>query len=154
MAFDDPVVWIMIIALAVFLFGSGKIPQFAKALGEAKREFDSAWRGFGSMTAPITQQPAQQQQPRPPPAVANAVSPEQSPGSTPQPLPPAQAPAPDATNQSSVSSGNNNNVNGDDHLIIAAKSEGIVTEGKTREQIATELAIKLNNAKHAAETSA
>ena len=34
-----------------------------------------------------------------------------------------------------------------DPLIIAARNEGIVTNGKTREQIATELAIKLNNVK-------
>src|SRR5579884_810728 len=32
----------------------------------------------------------------------------------------------------------------DDPLIIAAKREGIITEGKTREQIASELAWKLN----------
>jgi len=137
LAFDDPVVWIMIIALAVFFFGSGKIPQFAKALGEAKREFDSAWRGFGSMTAPLTQPPA----PVAPRPATTTFMPPQAPA---QPPPLTQEPAPAPTLPV---------VSSTDPLIVAAKNEGIVTEGKTREQVATELAIKLNNSKHAAETS-
>ena len=51
MAFDDPVVWILIIAVIVFMFGSSKIPQFARALGQAKKEFDNGWKG---MTSDIT----------------------------------------------------------------------------------------------------
>lgn|SRR5487761_1179090 len=45
MAFDDPVVWILIITAVVFLFGGNKIPQLARAMGEARREFDRASRG-------------------------------------------------------------------------------------------------------------
>src|SRR5579862_4531755 len=45
MAWDDPVVWILIIAVVVFLFGSSKIPSIARALGEARREFDKSIRG-------------------------------------------------------------------------------------------------------------
>ena len=50
------------------------------------------------------------------------------------------APAKQATNTSPGST----NVP-DDPLITAAKNEGIETKGKTRDQIATELAVKLNN---------
>ena len=48
MAFDDPVVWILIIAVVVFMFGSSKIPQFARALGQARKEFDNGWKGITS----------------------------------------------------------------------------------------------------------
>ena len=34
-----------------------------------------------------------------------------------------------------------------DPLVVAARNEGIVTTGKTREQIATELAMKLNSSR-------
>jgi TatA/E family protein of Tat protein translocase len=39
MGFDDPVVIVLIVAVAIFLFGSGKIPQFARSLGQAKKAF-------------------------------------------------------------------------------------------------------------------
>jgi len=45
MAFDDPVVIILILAVVVLLFGAGRIPAFAKSLGLAKREFDKAMKG-------------------------------------------------------------------------------------------------------------
>jgi len=45
MAFDDPLVWVLIIVAIIFLFGGSKIPSLAKALGEARREFDKGWRG-------------------------------------------------------------------------------------------------------------
>jgi len=45
MAFDDPIVWVMVVGLAVLLFGSSKIPQLARALGEARKEFDNGWKG-------------------------------------------------------------------------------------------------------------
>ncbi len=45
MAFDDPIVWVLIVAVVVFLFGSTKIPSIARALGEARREFDRSFRG-------------------------------------------------------------------------------------------------------------
>jgi sec-independent protein translocase protein TatA len=45
MAFDDPVVIILILAVVVLLFGAGRIPAFAKSLGQAKREFDKAMKG-------------------------------------------------------------------------------------------------------------
>ncbi len=45
MAFDDPVVIVLIVASVVFLFGAGRIPAFAKSLGTARREFDKAMKG-------------------------------------------------------------------------------------------------------------
>ena len=48
MAFGDPIQWIIIgvIVVAIFLWGPQKIPQLAKALGSARREFDLATSEF------------------------------------------------------------------------------------------------------------
>jgi TatA/E family protein of Tat protein translocase len=46
MAWDDPVVWILIIGLGILLFGSNKIPELARSLGAARREFDAASKGL------------------------------------------------------------------------------------------------------------
>jgi TatA/E family protein of Tat protein translocase len=43
LGFDDPVVIILIVAIAIFLFGSAKIPEFAKNLGKAKRAFQEGF---------------------------------------------------------------------------------------------------------------
>ncbi len=115
MAFDDPVVWVLIIALVVFLFGSNKIPQVARALGQAKKEFDSGWRGISNeMLTPRPQQP---------PGVAQAQT-------TPAPSTSVQVP------KESLPS--------TDPLVVACQNEGIETMGKTREQLAAELSWKLN----------
>jgi len=45
MGFDDPVVIILILGVAVLLFGAGRIPAFARGLGQARREFDKAAKG-------------------------------------------------------------------------------------------------------------
>ena len=45
MAFDDPVVIILILGVVVLLFGAGRIPALAKSLGQARREFDKATKG-------------------------------------------------------------------------------------------------------------
>jgi sec-independent protein translocase protein TatA len=44
MAFGDPIQWIIIgvIVIAIFLWGPQKIPDLAKAVGRAKKEFDQA----------------------------------------------------------------------------------------------------------------
>lgn len=45
MALDDPIVLLLIVVAVIFLFGGSKIPGLAKALGEARREFDKGLRG-------------------------------------------------------------------------------------------------------------
>ena len=97
MGLDDPVVLLLIVVAIIFLFGGSKIPGLARALGEARREFDRGFRGQ-------------------PPGVTN------NPGA----------------------SGVQTPTTGDDPLISAAQREGIDTNGKTKEQIASELSWKLN----------
>lgn len=58
MGFDDPVVIILILAVAVLLFGAGRIPAFARSLGQARREFDKAMKGnFDPETKPEEKDP-------------------------------------------------------------------------------------------------
>jgi sec-independent protein translocase protein TatA len=106
MAWDDPVVWVLIAAIVIFLFGASKIPQFARSIGSARREFEQAWKGTGQ-----------------PPSAVQA-----------QPTPAQTTPTPAATAQA---------FGADDPIVVAARNEGIVTEGKTRQQIASDLAWKL-----------
>ncbi len=104
MAFDDPIVWVLIVAVVVFLFGANKIPGLARSLGQARREFDKGWKGqLDSITTP------------------NAT-----------------------TSQASPTMVNTNGESAVDPLIVAAQREGLETSGKTRDQIASELAWKLN----------
>ena len=120
MAFDDPVVWVLIIAVVIFLFGSSKIPQLARSLGQARKEFESGWKGISNeiMTAPGT--------PGTPQTVPLAPRP--------QPVVPQATPVVTASARPSQTS---------DPLLLACKNEGIDTAGKTREQLASELAWKL-----------
>lgn len=106
MAFDDPIVWVLIIAAVVLLFGASRIPKFARSLGEARREFN---RGANADTSEVNSK-----------STVGVVS-------TPPPV------------QSASES-----LSPDDPLYIAAQNEGIEIRGKTRSQVATELAWKLN----------
>lgn len=117
MALDDPIVWVLIIAVVIFLFGSSKIPQFARSLGQARKEFEQGWKGLSTelMTTPA---PAPQ---------TGSVQPAAT-----RPPPPSPIAAP--TQQPSSS----------DPLVVACQNEGIDTTGKTREQLASELSWKLN----------
>ena len=117
MAFDDPVVWVLIIAVVVFLFGANKIPQFAKAIGQARREFDQASKEIRN-PSPATPEAVPQQ--------AGAFG--YAPAATAAVSPVATAAQPST-----------------DPLVQAAQKEGIDTQGKTRDQIATELAWKLKS---------
>jgi sec-independent protein translocase protein TatA len=45
MGFDDPIVIILIVAVVVLLFGASRIPQFARSLGQARREFEKGSKG-------------------------------------------------------------------------------------------------------------
>jgi TatA/E family protein of Tat protein translocase len=45
LGFDDPTVWILIVAAIIFLFGASQIPKFARGLGQARREWNYAMKG-------------------------------------------------------------------------------------------------------------
>jgi len=81
---------IVAILIIVFLWGPQKLPEMARSIGEAKREFEKA-------------------------AKEDTSAPYRS----------------SVTNQDTP-----------DPLIVAAKSLGILTEGKTREEIAKEISNK------------
>jgi len=55
MALGDPLQWIIIgvIVIVIFLWGPQKIPDLAKALGRAKREFDDASHEMSSSIAGV-----------------------------------------------------------------------------------------------------
>ena len=114
MAWDDPIVWVLIIAVVVFLFGANKIPQLARAVGQARKEFNQVSREITNPTAPSSGYPQ--------PSPAGSASFQNA--SAIQPKPTLQ----DA-----------------DPLILAAQREGIDVTGKTRDQIASELAWKLKS---------
>jgi sec-independent protein translocase protein TatA len=49
MAFSDPLQWIVIgvIVIVIFLWGPQKIPDIARALGSARREYEKASKDVG-----------------------------------------------------------------------------------------------------------
>ena len=98
--------WLIIgvIAIVVILWGPAKIPEFAKALGRAKGEFDKAQKEFADAAAA---EPVARNQ-----TVTNFTAPTQTIKSR------------------------------DEILIDTARNLGISTEGKTREQISDEIAVK------------
>jgi len=52
MALTDPLQWVIIgiIVVVIFLWGPQKIPELARSLGRAKREFDQASKEVGDST--------------------------------------------------------------------------------------------------------
>jgi len=109
------------IIVVLFLWGPQKIPELARMIGRARKEFDNATREFQSVAnsiqdgtnplfAPLTSPPPT---PLPQPGVRSALPP------TPSPSQPVKT--------------------GDQLLIEAARKLGISTQGKTREQIQEEI---------------
>ena len=97
----DPIEWIVIgiIVVVIFMWGPAKIPELAKSIGLARKEFDAAKAQIGNPTQALLQ----------------------------------------AATQPSVQTGQTNS---DDLLIQTARKMGVVTEGKTREQITNEMVTK------------
>ncbi len=60
MAFTDPVQWIIIgvILIVIFLWGPQKIPELARALGRARKEFDNASKEVTGMATTPAQSEA------------------------------------------------------------------------------------------------
>ena len=100
-----------------------QITEVAKTIGQARQEFDGAMKGImeqANFTQGVATTSPMQPSRAPVPQGA-VVNPGQKVAFQPKPAPAL------------------------DPLVVAARNEGIVTTGKTREQVATELAIKLNS---------
>jgi len=101
--------WLIIgvVAIVIIMWGPAKIPEFARALGRAKGEFNKASKEFNdAATMTSTTTPASAAVKTGAPASAQSLR------------------------------------NKDEVLLETAKSMGIATEGKTREQISQEIATK------------
>jgi sec-independent protein translocase protein TatA len=129
MAFDPlELATIVGIIIVFFLWGPQKIPEIARMISQARKEFDNATREFQNVSASIqngtnpllaslTEQPPSSATPKPPlPGVRSAF---------PQGVVSTATPAAAKT--------------GDELLIEAARRLGILTQGKTREQIQQEI---------------
>jgi sec-independent protein translocase protein TatA len=59
MALGDPIQWLIIgvIVVVIFLWGPQKIPELARGLGRAKKEFDQASKEFESSVGLTTASP-------------------------------------------------------------------------------------------------
>jgi sec-independent protein translocase protein TatA len=98
---------IVAVLAIIFLWGPQKLPEMARSIGQAKREFDKAYKQATSLADP-----------------SSLLNPETSATAT----QPTQAPQPSQPPQ--------------DPILVAAKSLGINTEGKTKGEIAKEIADK------------
>jgi len=95
--------WIVILVILVVLviWGPDKIPKLARALGQAKKEFEKAQKEFTNPT-----------------------------------------PEPESASTAELKTAS------DDYLIYTARSLGIETAGKTREQISKEIVERVRAAQH------
>jgi Sec-independent protein translocase protein TatA len=115
---------IAVIILVFFLWGPQKIPEMARLVAQARREFDSATKEFQKVSASIQDGTSPFLAPSTPSsqAAAGAALPHASTPVVRSALP--QPPAPPSVAKT-----------GDQLLIEAARKLGIPTGGKTREQI-------------------
>jgi len=120
MAWDDPVVWILIVGLGILLFGSNKIPELARSLGVARREFNAASKGLMDTINTEINSPSQTRN-----DIARPIGTQVGVQTTPSVM--------------------EEQLSDSDPLVIAARNEGIDTRGKSRSQIASELASKIKD---------
>ncbi len=52
-----PAELLIVLIIALVLFGGAKLPQLAKGLGQAKHEFEKGIRGEGDDAAPVAEAP-------------------------------------------------------------------------------------------------
>ena len=119
---------IVAILLVFFLWGPQKIPELARMIGQARREFDNATREFQKVSA----------------SIQNGTSPLLATSSSPQPQPSLASPAqqtqmPVRSSLPQASTTAPTAKTGDQLLIEAARRLGIPTQGKTREQIQADI---------------
>ena len=139
----DPLEWVVIgiVVIVIFLWGPQKIPEIARSLGRARKEFESAQKEFQQVTKEFQTQTGLagassggtgildaltgtgSETAQPPPQAGSA---EQT--STTQPSQPTQATPPAKS--------------ADEVLVETARQLGISTEGKTRDQISQEILTK------------
>jgi sec-independent protein translocase protein TatA len=123
----DPVALasIGVILLVFFLWGPQKIPELARMVAQARKEFDNATKEFQKASASIQNGTSPFFAPSAPSSaapVAAAALPQASQQTPARPLPQPAAALPSVKT-------------GDQLLIEAARKLGISTVGKTREQI-------------------
>ena len=121
MALTDPLQWIIIAAVVVvfLFFGPKKIPELARSLGLARKEFQSANQSVQDVAGKL----------KDPDALIQSLSVEPQ-----QPVPVQSSPPASTT----VTPGS------DDSLLDAARRLGISTAGKTMGQISEEIMARAN----------
>jgi Sec-independent protein translocase protein TatA len=113
------------IIIVFFLWGPQKIPELARMVARARKEFDNASREFQSIST----------------SIQNGTSPLLAP-STPAPKAAALPPPPQQGVRSAFPpppAGYTGEKTGDQLLIEAARRLGISTQGKTREEIQADI---------------
>lgn len=111
------------IILVFFLWGPQKIPELARMVAQARREFDNASKEFQKVSAEIQ----------------NGTSPFLAPSTPVKTTAPAPALPPPSQRSVSPALQQPASKTGDQLLIEAARRLGIPTGGKTREQIQQEI---------------
>ena len=124
---------VIAVLLIVFIWGPNKVPELARAVGQAKREYDKVTKEATSafqqaMTMPTTNPTAPGSAPPGLPVPALPVPAAPVPAA---PVPPAPAVAPPAAEAST------------DPVIVAAKAIGINTAGKTKLELQQEIQARI-----------